>query len=146
MWGTDFLRRTFDDLENFWDSLPKVDDSAQKIATPINSYTTYSHPQWLNDSTVIALKEDLDNTAAFVVTNTRTGHERIIKRVGRVSSRPAIGYGRVFWTEYRNSKVWQERVNSQLCFYDLAHKHKYSVASPHQVFFATPPTTTACVM
>lgn len=138
MWGTDFLRRTFDDLENFWDSLPKVDDSARKIATTTNSYTTYSHPQWLNDSTVIALKEDLDNTSALVITDIRTGSERVLKRTGVVNSRPAIGYGRVFWTEYRNSKVWQERVNSQLCFYDISSNRKYSVASPHQVFFPTP--------
>ncbi len=138
VWGKDILLNTFDELADFWDSLPKVDDTAQAIDTPRKSYTTYSHPEWLNDTTMVALKKDLDNTLAIVQVDSRTGKERLLRRIGNVSSRPALGYGRVYWTEYRYSTVWEERVNSELCFYDLSEHRKYCIHSPHQVFLATP--------
>ncbi|MBP3425493.1 MAG: hypothetical protein J6K81_02070 [Rikenellaceae bacterium] len=136
--GTEMFRRTFNELADFWDSLPKVDDSAHKINTQVKCYTTYSHPQWLNDTTVVAFREDLDNVQAIVQVDSRTGHEQVLRRVGRISSRPTMYDGKMFWTEYRQSTVWDERVNSQLCAYDFAEGRKYSIRSKHQIFLPTP--------
>ncbi len=134
----EIFRRTFGDLADMWDALPKVDDSARKIDTPIHSYTTYSHPQWLNDSTLVVLKEDLDNETAIYTIDLHSGRERLVRRIGRVSSRPALCGNRLYWTEYRQSTVWEERVNSQLCFYDFGCRQLQCSRSDYQVFLPTP--------
>lgn len=137
MWGADIFRKTFNDLADYWESIPQVDDSAVRIATPRASYTTYSHPQWLNDSTIIALKEDLANTQALVLVDNRSGDEKVLCHTGNISSRPTLGNGRIYWTEYRNSTVWAQRINSALCYYDFAEGRKRHAWSEHQVFLPT---------
>ena len=134
MWGSEIFRNTFNELAEYWESLPQVDDSAEKIATPIKSYTTYAHPQWLNDTTIVALKEDLANHQALVQVDSRTGDEKVLCYTGYISSRPTLGRNRIYWTEYRNSTVWAERVNSELCYYDFVEGRKRHAASKHQVF------------
>ncbi len=135
--GNDIFRRTFDELADYWESLPKVEDSSKKLPIPIKSYTTFSHPLWKNDSTIITLKEDFDNIQRLVEVDAESGKERLLCRVGRVSSRPSLGDNRIYWTEYRNSTVWAERVNSALCYYDFAERRKHYAVSKYQVFLPT---------
>ena len=115
------FRDTFDDLHRFWSSLPRTQDSARPLTPlPEGNYTTYRWPLPLGDTTVLALREDLDRTARFVLLDPRTGGERLLCRTGSLSTRPDAGYGRVWWTEYRRSLLFEQRVDSQLCYLDLA--------------------------
>ena len=114
------FRETFADLDRFWHSLPHVDNSSSILPTPTTSYTTYSSPLHENDTTVLALKNDMDRYWRIVRVDPRTGRESVLFHTGHVSSAMTLGAGRLWWTEYRQSTFWDQRVNSQLCWYDLA--------------------------
>ena len=130
------FRATFDELEHYWDSLPQVEDSAATLTElPEKNYTTYQWPLPLGDTAVLALKTDLDRVSRFVVIDRRTGEERRICYTGQVSTRPSLNDGRVWWTEYRRSKLFEQRVNSQLCYMDLADGVPRSVAGRRRALF-----------
>ena len=117
---SELTREAFADLKNHWATLPDVTDSSTPIATPKQrSYTKYSHPIFFGTRSVISVKESLDRSAAIVRTNTQTGAEDKICYIGDLSTRPTIQNGKVWWTEYRRSLLFQQRVNSRLCFADL---------------------------
>ena len=115
------FRETFDDLERYWASLPVPEESSRPlVAMPERNYTTYRWPLPLDDTTALVLKEDYDRPSRFVAVDTRTGAERTLAGTGAVSTRPVAGNGRVWWTEYRRSKLFEQRVGSQLCWMNLA--------------------------
>lgn len=115
------FRETFDDLERYWASLPEPEESARPlVAMPERNYTTYRWPLPLDDTTALVLKSDYDRPSRFVAVDTRTGAERTLAYTGAVSTRPALDHGRVWWTEYRRSKLFEQRVNSQLCWMNPA--------------------------
>lgn len=133
---SDLFRGTFDELHGFWAMLPKVEDTAAPLCDlPEKNYTTYRWPQTLPDGRVLALKEDYDRPARFVELDPSTGRERTLAHVGSVSTRPALDGGRVWWTEYRRSKLFEQRVNSQLCYMDLADGRPRSVAGERRVLY-----------
>ena len=113
---------TFTSLRSFWDSLPEVSDSAQPLATPrLTSYTTYSNPITIGEE-IILTKSDLDKPTHFVALDPKTGHERKLSYTGDISTRPAYDKqnNRLWWTEYRRSAMFDEKVTSTLCYMDLA--------------------------
>jgi hypothetical protein len=63
------------------------------------SYTKYSHPVFFGSRSIFAIKESIDKPAALVRTNINTGEEQRICHVGKLSTRPAIEGGRIWWTE-----------------------------------------------
>lgn len=124
------FRDTFHDLSKFWSSQPRQSNSSTVVQTPITSYTTYSGLMAVNDSTVVALKEDLDRTQRFVEINMNTADERTLLRTGKISTPPTLGSnGRIYWSEYRTSTLWDLRVNSQLCYFDYLPQNKGVEAS-----------------
>ncbi len=130
------FRETFDELERYWASLPATEDSAATLTElPEKNYTTYQWPLPLGDTAVLALKTDLDRVSRFVVIDRRMGEERRICYTGQVSTRPSLNGGRVWWTEYRRSKLFEQRVNSQLCYMDLADGIPRSVAGRRRALF-----------
>lgn len=108
------FRDAFGTLNEYWATLPEVEDSASKIASPTTSHTTYEWPMWLDNRTLVAFKRDLDKPLRIVSVDTATGHERHIAWTGSVSSRPELHDGAVVWTEYERSTLWGQRVNSRI--------------------------------
>ena len=129
---------TFDSLHRWWQSLPPRSDSSRIIPTPTTSYTTYSHPQSLNDTTIVALKSDFDRPSRLVAVHPQTGRERIIRHTGSVSSRPALQGRRIWWTEYRSSSFWEERVDSRLRYLDLDAGRIRTVKGKRRTLYPTP--------
>ncbi len=84
---------------------------------PEGNYTTYQWPLPLSDTTVLVLKTDYDRPSRFVRLDTRTGAEDGVL-YGAGLDPPSMYGGRVWWTEYRRSKLFEQRVNSQLCYMD----------------------------
>ncbi len=113
------FRDTFAELNDLWRTLPE-ENSPQVVSPPVKIYTVYSDPLFVSDSVLLVLKEDLDRTSRFVEIDLRDGSERTVCHTGAVSSRPSYRDGRVAWTEYRQSSVWGQKVNSRLCVMDLA--------------------------
>ena len=129
---------TFNDLLQFWHSRPEQHDSASKIETPFTSYTTYTYPQAVDSTHILALKSDFDRHNRFVLVDTRTGDEQTLAYVGSVSTRPTLLDGRVWWTEYRRSTLWDQRYNSKICWMDLDSKSKHTVSGLRQTLYPTP--------
>ena len=135
---TELFRRTFADLNAHWDSLPRVEDSSERVVTRETSYTTYQWPLWLNDTTLVAFKSDFDRYNRIVRVDAATGDEKILAYTGAVSSRPVLSAdGVLWWTEYRSSLLWDEKVNSRLCSYDFATGRKAVHHYREQMFYPT---------
>lgn len=130
---------TFDGLNYYWNALPVQRNSAQYLsAAPVTSYTTYAFPLALDTRQVLSLKTDYDLPTRFVTIDADSGRERAIAYTGSVSSRPAYADGRVWWTEYRRSKLFEQRVNSQLCYMDLDRGRPKSVRGRRNALYPTP--------
>ncbi len=111
---------TFRRLNDFWERIPaRVSSSEPILELDERNHTVYQWPVELDDTTFVAVKSDLDRTARLVGIDSRTGRERLIARTGDLSTRPDLSNGRIWWTEYRRSKLFEQRVNSQLCYLDL---------------------------
>ena len=131
---------TFHTLYNHWAPLTKVTETTRHIpvAEP-KSYTTYSHPQVAADGTLVMLKEDFDRPTAFVRIDTLTGKEQRIAYTGMVSTRPALSSsGRIWWTEYRQSTLFAEKVASQLCYMDLDKARPRHIRKVRNALYPTP--------
>lgn len=130
--ATQLTKEAFTDLNNFWATLPEVSDSATPIPTPKQrSFTSYRYPMHFGQRSIISVKKDLDTPTTLVRTNMETGEEEKLCRIGRLSTRPIMQENRIWWTEYRRSLLFQQRVGSRLCYMDLGtnspktvHKHR----------------------
>ena len=132
------FRETFDELERFWDSLPAERNSARPLVDlPARNHTEYEWPLALGDTAILAVKTDLAHVSRFVVVDRRTGRERTIASTGLISTRPSLGNGRVWWTEYRRSALYEQRVNSQLCYMNLADGRPRTVGPARRVLYPT---------
>ncbi len=129
-------RETMRDLDAFWDSQPRLENSSEVIPTPVTSFTTYSSPL-VADGRVLAFKKDLDRTERIVSVDPATGAERTVIHTGFPNSPLAWNGGRLFWSELRQSKIWTQKVNSQLCWADPATGRKGIVKGVRQALFPT---------
>ena len=119
------FRETFSELNDLWDSLPDEENSPQTVSRTPKVYTSYSYPIYLDNHTLLALKEDIDTTPHLVEIDLETGSERSVCHTGIVSTRPVCRDGLIAWTEYRQSMLWDMKVNSQLCIMERG-AHTYT--------------------
>ncbi len=131
------VRNAFTDLFDYWDSLPQRENSTE-IITPIDTtnYTTYSHPIPHDNGNVIALKEDYARPSRFVL-HSESGEEEKIAYTGSVSTRPTMNDDRVWWSEYRRSTLFEQKVNSQLCYLNLERSKPHVVRKLRDVLYPT---------
>ena len=118
---TQLFRSTFKYLTDYWSQIPTPENSATLLATPaVRSYTTYSSPLFVNGE-VIMLKNNLDRPSRFVALNATTGEERTLCYTGYVATQPSYDEinNRIWWTEYRRSTMFEQKVTSTLCYLDL---------------------------
>jgi hypothetical protein len=135
------LRQTFAELKRQWDSLPRIEDSATPVETPLSAYTTYSHPVPIDSVRAVALKSDFDRPDRLVLVDTRTGGEQLLAYTGPVSSRPVYAAGELFWTEYQTSTLWEQKSRSVIRHMPLDGSHKpRTTAHPEgcSYFYITP--------
>lgn len=135
---TNIFYDTFHTLANHWEGLPTTQTTEYMAIPEPRSHTIYSHPQVTYDGDIIMLKEDLDRPTAFVRLDS-IGVEHHIAYTGYVSSRPALSkLGRLWWTEYRRSPLFDHEVHSMLCYMDLAEERPHYLAEHRNVLYATP--------
>ncbi len=114
------LRATFNDLFDYWDSLPERENSTEYVtAIDTDNYTTYSHPITRESGSVISLKSDYDYPSRFVEVDPESGTEQRVAYTGSVSTRPTLGGEHLWWSEFRGSKLFLQKVNSQLCYMNI---------------------------
>ncbi|MFI3289053.1 MAG: hypothetical protein SNH55_03685 [Rikenellaceae bacterium] len=116
----ELTRATFSDLLSYWNSLPERENSTQIISKiDTTNYTTYTNPIALDSGAIVAIKSDYAEFNRFVKCDPNGDNEEFISHVGYVSTRPSIGGDRVWWSEYRQSTLFKQKVNSLLCYMDL---------------------------
>ncbi|GAA4013663.1 hypothetical protein GCM10022408_28470 [Hymenobacter fastidiosus] len=83
-------------------------------------FTEYRYPQYVNDSTVVALKTGLGDVAQLVLLN-RHGAERrlFVQGLVNIPELLSVGGGKVVWPEFRSDPRWRQRVYSELRLLDL---------------------------
>ncbi len=129
------MKDAFAAVSDYWRSLPQEDNTAQIVETPRTSYTTYTSPRALPDGRIVALKTDLDRPSHLVLVDGETGGEHVLCNTGPVNSPLSTDGTTVWWTEYRRSTFWEQRVHSQLCSYDLATGRKATHPEYRNVLF-----------
>ena len=134
------FHETFEELNDYWDSLPEATPTTTPIHTlPTRNYTRYQWPVEINDTTLIVLKSALNRPSRFVQMNPHTGKEQKMSYTGYLSTRPALGEnGRLWWTEYRRSLLFEQRVNSRLCYLDLRSDRPRTVRGVRNALYPTP--------
>ena len=137
---TKLFRETFADLSAHWSSLPyQPNSSTQLSAERKKGYTQYRYPQYIDESQILSVREDLDRPSAFVYTDKHTHRDKHIAYTGVISTRPSeIVGGRVWWTEYRRSLLFAERINSKLCYMDVERGRTRTVHRRDKALYATP--------
>ncbi len=132
---------TFNSLTDYWSQTPSPEDSATRLATPpMRSYTTYSSPLFV-DGQMIMFKSDLDKPSRIVALDTSTGEERTLCYTGTVATRLSYDEinNRVWWTEYRRSTMFAQKVTSTLCYLDLDKKRpRTRLMGGRNILYPTP--------
>ena len=136
---TKLFRETFADLNDHWNSLPYQPNTSTQISEKVESgYTKYRYPQYIDHQTILSMYETLDKPNAFVLTNNKSGYRRHVAYTGAVSSRPSEVVGdRVWWTEYRRSLLFAERINSKLCYMDLGEGRTRTINRKNKALYPT---------
>ena len=131
---------TFTRLHDHWQSFPQEKQTSEYIPLPEpRSYTTYAFPMPTNDGRIIYLKEDFDSTSAFMIVDTLTKSEQRLARTGMISSRPALSStGVLWWTEYRRSPLFEQKVTSRLYMLDTKSHHVSSMPNDNSILYPTP--------
>ncbi len=130
---------SFTTLNSHWASYAEVEPSSQVIdEIDSKNYTTYSHPIALEDDRVLVLKSDFDTPSRFVIVDAESAEEQRLAYTGYVSSRPSLGGGRVWWSEYRRSPLFEQDVNSRLCYMDIHEGKPHTIKGCKSALYPTP--------
>ena len=122
----DLYGRTMRELDSTW----RAELAARPAPTPgrelagqveTRVFTQYQYPQYVNDSTVLALKSGL-GTIPQLVLLPRHGRARRVFTLGalNIPELLSVGGGKVVWPEFRQQPRWGQRVYSELKVLDLA--------------------------
>ena len=132
-------REAFANLSDHWNSLPYQPNTSTQLSLDAQEgYTTYRYPQPLDNGNVLSLYKTLDTPDAFVLTSKESGKRTRVAYTGAISTRPSeVVGGRVWWTEYRRSLLFAERVNSTLCYMDVEEGHPRSILSVNKALYPT---------
>lgn len=132
------MRNAFGELYAMWDTIPANASSARIISRDIKSYTEYSHPVPLDSYNIAVLCKDMDRTSRIVLADLHGDCETTLAHTGIVSTRPVLDKRTLYWTEYRQSMLWEQKVYSSLCSLDLDTRKKRVLRSKENLLYPTP--------
>ncbi|MGI4833406.1 MAG: hypothetical protein ACRYFK_08080 [Janthinobacterium lividum] len=121
----DLYRRTMAELDSTW----RADLAAHPAPTPVAElagqlasrvFTQYQFPQYVSDSTVLALKSGLGDIQQLVLLG-RHGAARRVFTLGPLNlpDMLSVGGGRAAWVEFRQQPRWGQVVYSEVKILDL---------------------------
>ncbi len=125
------------ELDSAWkQQLNDSPHSSPRYITQRNpkNFTTYTHPLFLNDSTILADKSSMDDIDRFVLINRKTGKEKVLLTPGfHISGTTSISGNHIVWAESEPDPRWQNRDYAEIKIYDfetgkikeLTHKSRY---------------------
>ncbi|WP_051102961.1 TolB-like translocation protein [Hymenobacter aerophilus] len=120
----DLYQQTTRELDSLWRAqqtgrtLTPARDFA--VAATDKVFTEYQYPQYVNDSTVLALKSGLGHTPRLVeLSRGRAERTRLVLGLHHNPEQLSVGGGKAAWLEFRYSPRWQQQVYSELRVLDL---------------------------
>jgi len=133
----DLYARTIAELDSGW----RAQAAARPAPTPARElagqvgtrvFTQYQYPQYVDDSTVLALKSGLGDIPRLVLLGRRGSAKQPERRVftlgpANIPEQLSVGGGRVVWPEFRQSRRWGQRVFSELHLLDLRTRRHWRV-------------------
>ncbi len=116
----DLFTKTFQRLNDHWDSLPAREDSAMPIPHTShrkyrNTYTQTKYPLWLDNERIVVVENTFDKPSALVDIDTSRGTRRTLHHIGALNSRPAIIGEYIYWTEMQQISSFAQHIGSVLC-------------------------------
>ncbi|QNH62702.1 hypothetical protein [Hymenobacter sediminicola] len=138
----DLYQRTVQELDSTWRAEQRTLQltEAQELAGQYQGkvFTEYQYPQYVNDSTVLALKSGLGDIAQLVLLD-RRGTERKIHVPGLLNLPEllSVGGGKAVWPELQPDARWGQRIYSELRVLNLQTRrvarlgrhHRYTAAA-----------------
>jgi WD40-like Beta Propeller Repeat len=121
----DLYQRTVQELDSLWRreaaARPLTPATELPVAATEKIFTEYQLPQYLDDSTLMALKTGLGHTPRLVALR-RGQPERELWVLGlhHNAEQLSAGGGKVAWLEFRYHPRWQQQVYSELRVLDVA--------------------------
>jgi Tol biopolymer transport system component len=117
--------RSMAEIDSTW----RAQQAAQPAATLVREmkanasekvFAQYQYPQYINDSTVLALKTGLDYIPQFVLLS-RNGKERKVFTPGQLNMPEmlSVNGGKAVWPEFQQHARWGQRIASELKVLDL---------------------------
>jgi hypothetical protein len=140
-------QRTMHELDSTW----RAEQAARPAPTPVRElagqadtrvFTQYQYPQYVNDSTILALKSGLGHIPQLVLLG-RHGREKRVFTLGPINipEMISVGGGKAVWPEFRQNPRWGQKVFSELKILDLGtgrvrrlgwgKRYRAAVFSPH---------------
>ncbi|MGI4864479.1 MAG: hypothetical protein ACRYFZ_11210 [Janthinobacterium lividum] len=121
----ELYQRTMRELDSTW----RAEQMARPAPTPVRElsgqantrvFTQYQYPQYVNDSTVLALKTGLNNIPQLVLLG-HHGREKRVFTLGSINipEMLSVGGNKAVWPEFRQSPRWGQKMYSELKILDL---------------------------
>ena len=121
--------RTMTEIDSTWRGQQTAEGTTKEAAMPVRAlrasasesvFTQYQYPQYVTDSTVLALRAGLDNAPQLVVLS-RHGAERKVFMPGQLNipEMLSVNGGKVVWPEFQQDARWGQRIASELKVLDL---------------------------
>jgi hypothetical protein len=83
-------------------------------------FSIYTHPLYLNDTTILADKSSMDDIDHFVLIDSRTGHEKILLTPGNyISGTTSIGGDYIVWSEEEPDYRWENESYAEIKMFNL---------------------------
>ena len=121
----DLYDRTMHEVDSTW----RAEQAARPAPTPVQEFsgqasprifTEYQYPQYVTDSTVLALKSGLDDIPQLVLLGRHgTEKKRFTPGLLNIPEMLSVGGGKAVWPEFRSDPRWRQRVYSELKILDL---------------------------
>ncbi|MDQ2771320.1 MAG: hypothetical protein M3Y54_12560 [Bacteroidota bacterium] len=117
--------RSMSEIDSLWREQQRGQPATTEVREVRQSasekiFTQYQYPQYVNDSTVLALESSLDFIPRFVLLS-RHGVQRTVFVPGQLNipEMLSVGGGKAVWPEYQQDFRWGQKIASELKVLDL---------------------------
>ena len=121
--------RTMTEIDSTWRGQQTAEGTIKAADTQVRAlrasasesvFTQYQYPQYVTDSTVLALRAGLDNAPQLVMLS-RHGAERKVFMPGQLNipEMLSVNGGKAVWPEFQQDARWGQRIASELKVLDL---------------------------
>lgn len=122
-WKTRLYKELLAELDSGWQQQSQATKHPEvRTITRRDSKTwvKYSHPLFLNDTSILAEKASMDDVTRFILIDRRNGSEKVLLTPGKHNSgTTSIGGKYLAWSEEEKDHRWNNRSYGEIRIYDF---------------------------